>query len=137
MRHNGWKQEYKWYFWETISEVIEAIRSKEKSPDCFFVQNYIFRHNTTNLDKKLFKKTTKVLVYKTILKNKPTAVSNSYHITSQDQENMVVLERSEKESRLKEELVTEYCIWLWYICTKIFEVAWREKQSAAQRVTSH
>ena len=93
-------------FAKQIFGAVEAIRSKKKRPDCVSVDNHITRHNATNLNKKAVQDTIEVLVDKILLKNIPTAVGDSYYIIPKDQDNTTVLERSEKESQLKEKLPT-------------------------------
>ena len=51
-------------------DAIEAIRSKKICSDYVSIQNYITRHNATNLDKKAIQEAIEVLVDKPLLKTK-------------------------------------------------------------------
>ena len=51
-------------------DAIEAIRSKKICPDYVSIQNYITRHNATNLDKKAIQEAIEVLVDKPLSKTK-------------------------------------------------------------------
>ena len=85
---------------------FEVRRSKKKLPDCVSVNNHITHHNATNLNKKAVHDAIEVLVDKTLLENIPTANGDSYYIIPKDQDNTTVLERSGKQSQLKEILPT-------------------------------
>ena len=73
-------------FAKQIFDAIEIIRSKKKSPDCISIHNYITHHNAANLDEKAVQEANQVFFDKTLLKNTPTADSNSYYITPQDRD---------------------------------------------------